>query len=68
MNRKELQEFILNKWRESGKSKYAFAKKVGCTPEAIGHWERGNRLMTYDQAEKILQNLGYELVVKIEKC
>lgn len=67
MTRKEIQDFILNEWKKSGKSKYSFAQDAGCTPEAIGHWQRGNRLMTYEQAEMIAKNLGLKFEVMIGK-
>ena len=66
MNRQEIQEFILNDFKRRGISKRHYADIAGCTAEAVGHWEHGKRLITYEQAEKIAKELGFEFKVEIK--
>ena len=50
--------YIDEKRKEQGISKKEFAQMIGCTQRAIYYWERGERGISLDMADKALKILG----------
>lgn len=44
-----------------------FAKSMGCTPRAISFWDKGERNITLDMADKALKVLGLSVVIGKEE-
>lgn len=39
------------------------AKKIGCSEQIISYWRTGKRNISLHMAEKVLEELGYELTI-----
>lgn len=39
------------------------AKKIGCSEQIISYWKMGKRNISLRMAEKVLEELGYELTI-----
>ena len=59
--------FINAKREEQGISKKDFTKMIGCTQRAFQYWERGDRRISLDTADKALKVLGVSAVIGAEK-
>ena len=55
---KRIFSYIDEKRKEQGISKKEFAQMIGCTQRAIYYWERGERGISQDMADKALKILG----------
>ncbi len=59
--------YINAKREEQGISKKDFTKMIGCTQRAFQYWERGDRRISLDTADKALKVLGVSAVIGAEK-
>lgn len=61
-------EKIKNKRKEIGKSTLDIAKAVGCSRRSVMYWEKNERNISLEHAEKVLAALGYHIeIVKDER-
>ena len=63
----DLQEKILSaicsEQKKQGITTRNLAQTVGCTERAVSYWKCGERNISLRIAEKILEELGYELTI-----
>ena len=59
--------YINAKREEQGISKKDFTKMIGRTQRAFQYWERGDRRISLDTADKALKVLGVSAVIGAEK-
>ena len=64
MKIKEITEFIFAEMDEQLITPRKMGELTGITDVAIYYWRKGNRIMTMECAEKMLNALGYELSIK----
>lgn len=48
---------------EKGMSRVELAKKAGCTRKAIEYWEKGQRAMSIENADKIFKALDVSVTI-----
>ena len=48
---------------EKEMSRAELAKKAGCTRKAIEYWEKGQRTMSVENADKIFKALNEQLII-----
>lgn len=63
----DLQEKILSvicsEQKRQGITTKKLAQIVGCTERAVSYWKCGERNISLRMAEKVLEELGYELTI-----
>ncbi|RII32833.1 XRE family transcriptional regulator [Clostridium chromiireducens] len=47
-------------------SKFKLAEKVGCTSRAIDYWEKGERSISLDYADRIFKALGVTITIGVK--
>ena len=67
MKHEQIFSYINPKREEQGISKKDFTKMIGCTQRAFQYWERGDRRISLDTADKAVKVLGVSAVIGAEK-
>lgn len=61
----DIVDIIVGARKERGLSYGQLGKEIGCTGNAISHWEKGKRSPNdMETIERVLGNLGYRLVIE----
>lgn len=64
MERKIFGEFVAQEREARGMTKTELAKRSGVTLRAVQYWEQGKKNITLENAAKLLDALGMELVIQ----
>lgn len=61
----EIQQSIKKEREKQGISVRKFAEMIGCTSRAISYWDKGDRVMSIEIADKALCTLGISATIGI---
>lgn len=60
---KEILHIVDLEQKTRGTTARELAKKIGCSGQIISYWKTGKRNISLHMAEKVLEELGYELTI-----
>ena len=60
---KEILHIVDLEQKTRGTTARELAKKIGCSEQIISDWKTGKRNISLHMAEKVLEELGYELTI-----
>lgn len=63
MHIKEFSKFLRESRKQKGFSQSELAKKSGFTRRAIQYWEKGEKSISLENADKLLKALGIQLII-----
>lgn len=63
MHINEFAEILLKSRKQKGFSQSELAKKSGFTKRAIQYWEKGNKSISLENADRLLTALGVEIKI-----
>ena len=67
MDRKLFGEFVAREREARGMTKTELAKLVGFTSRAVQYWEQGKKNITLENAAKLLDALGREMIFMVKR-
>lgn len=60
---KEILHIVEKEQKVQGITARELAKKIGCSEQIISYWKMEKRNISLRMAEKVLEELGYELTI-----
>lgn len=63
MHIKEFSKFLRESRKQKGFSQSELARKSGFTRRAIQYWEKGEKSISLENADKLLKALGIQLII-----
>lgn len=64
----KLQKMIEKERKKQGVSMREFARRIGCTSRSILYWDKGERMISVEMADRALKELGLTIELgKVEE-